>query len=375
MRKIKLLIAPNSFKECADAVDIASNITEYFTDDEFRVTSIPISDGGDGFLKICVDSFKLEIVTKETSSFYDESQMLIPVGISRDRTQIFIESAEVIGMKRTPPWKRNPSILNSNNFGSLLLKLEKEYPNATKILVGLGGTATNDLGLGLCVPFGLKLFNKEGNELPVEPNQFVDVNSITLPGKRFSIPIEVVTDVKVPLYGSGGTSKTFAKQKGATAKEIEILEQGVINLISVLKNEHGIDLSQKLFGAGGGLLLGLSLVANQNVCFAEKYLLDSLHLEREVSENDFIITGEGSFDEQSLMNKGTGILIGLAQRHQKKLFLICGNLNPADYFQNSSEIKAYPIQKYFITKQNSIDNYKAGIKKACMEIKSYILSH
>lgn len=382
MSKINLVVAPNSFKECADAIEIGSNIQNHFKEIEFRVKNIPISDGGDGFLKICKNRFKLKTIVKKNPSFYDKSFFQIPIGISKDNKKIYLESAEIIGMKKIPVEKRNPLMLNSNNLGILLLEIEKEYPVASKIILGLGGTATNDLGLGLCVPFGLKLFNKKGVELPVNPKYYAEVDSIILPEKRLSLPLEVIADVKVPLYGSVGTSKTFAKQKGAAAKGIEILEKGVKNIISILTKEHKIDFSLRQtslvgrqVGAGGGLLLGLSLVANAQVIYAEEFFLKDLQLEKEIKKADFIITGEGSFDEQSMMNKGTGILLRLAKKYKKKIFLICGTFHPVDIFQNSHQVKVFSLEKYFKSRQTSIKNYKIGIGKACGEIKSYILSH
>ncbi|MFA5803504.1 MAG: glycerate kinase [Melioribacteraceae bacterium] len=102
MNKINLLVAPNSFKECSDAIEIADSIKKHFTDPEFRVKSIPISDGGDGFLKICQNNFHLKIVMKEIPSFYDGNIFQIPIGISEDQKQIYLESAEIIGMKKIP---------------------------------------------------------------------------------------------------------------------------------------------------------------------------------------------------------------------------------------------------------------------------------
>lgn len=375
MSKINLLIAPNSFKECADATEITAIIQNQFAENEFRVKSIPISDGGDGFLKICENNFQLNIVTKDIQSFYDENYFQVPVGISNDRKQIFLESAEIIGMKKIPLEKRNPSILNSSNLGELLIKLGSEYPENSKIIIGLGGTATNDLGLGLCVPFGLKLINAKGIELPIQPKYFVDVSTITLPERKISIQIEVITDVEVPLFGQTGTSQTFAKQKGATDKEIEILEKGVINVISIMKLEHGIDVASKLIGAGGGLLLGLSLIADLKICFAEEFLLKKLKLEEEIRQTDFIITGEGAFDTQSMMKKGTGILINSAKKHQKKVFVICGKADRSVSSSMDNGVRIFPLEKYFPTEEESIQNYKIGIEKACAEIKSYILSH
>lgn len=375
MNKIKLLVAPNSFKECAEAVEIAKMIKRSFEDPEFQVKSIPISDGGDGFLKICQDNYHLGILQKEIRSFYDDTSLQVPVGISIDRKIIYLESAEIIGMKKIPLEKRNPSILNSSNLGELLIEVGRSFPKISKIVLGLGGTATNDLGLGLCVPSGLKLFNKDGDELPVQPKYFTEVNSIVLPKEKLSFPVEVVTDVEVPLYGETGTSRTFAKQKGATEEEIEILEKGVKNIISVLKREHGIDLSSKLIGAGGGLILGLSLISDLKICFAEEFLLKDLKIGEEIRKADVIITGEGSFDTQSFMKKGTGILINSAKTHQKKIFVICGKSDRSISSSMDGGVRIFSLEKYFPTEEESLKNYETGIEKACAEIKSYILSH
>lgn len=375
MNKIKLLVAPNSFKECAEAVAISKIIKKSFKEPKFRVKCIPISDGGDGFLKICRDNYHLEIVQKEMSSFYDDTSLQVPVGISIDHKIIYLESAEFIGMKKIPSDKRNPSVLNSSNLGELLIELGNEFPEILKIVFGLGGTATNDLGLGLCVPFGLKLLDKDGIELPVQPKYFINVNSIVLPKTKLSIPLEVVTDVEVPLYGITGTSKTFAKQKGATEEEIEILEKGVKNIVSVLKRDQGIDVSSKLIGAGGGLILGLSLIADLKISFAEEFLLKNLKLEEEIRKTDFIITGEGAFDTQSFMKKGTGILINSAKTHQKKIFVICGKSDRSISYTMDGGVRIFSLEKYFPTEEESLKNYKTGIEKACAEIKSYILSH
>lgn len=375
MDKIKILIAPNSFKECAGADEISKIIEKCFKEPIFHVTSIPISDGGDGFLKICEKNYHLEIVQKEIPSFFDDSFLRVPIGESQNHKIIYLEAADIIGMKKIHLMKRNPLLLNSSNLGELLKKVVSENPPKLKIVFGLGGTATSDLGLGLCVPFGLKLFNKDGDELPVKPQYYGEVNSIILPARKLSVPLEIVTDVEIPLYGETGTTKTFAGQKGANDQEIEILERGVKNVISILKNEHGLDFASRAIGAGGGLVMGLSLLANLEICFAEEFLLKKLKLEEAIRNTDFIITGEGSFDSQSMMKKGTGILINNAKTNQKRAFVICGKADRAIFSSIDHNTLIFPLDKYFSTVPESIKNYKTGIEKACEEIKSYILSH
>ena len=375
MQQINLLIAPNSFKECADATEIADEIKKHFGREKFKIKSIPISDGGDGFLKICQSNYQLKIVTKEISSFYDERIIQVPVGISEDRKEIYLESAEILGMNKIPREKRNPSLLNSSNLGELLIKIENEFSPSAKIILGLGGTATNDLGLGVCASCGLKLFNSVGTEVPVKPKHFAEVAKIVLPERKLSLELDVVTDVEIPLFGENGTSKTFAKQKGASDDDIENLEKGVKNILSILKNEHGVDFLSELFGAGGGLLLGLSLISDLKVIFANEFLLTNLQLEKEIRGTDYIITGEGSFDQQSMMNKGTGVLTKCAKKYHKKIFVICGKLIDAALFDDYEDLKSISFEKYFKTEELSIKNYKSGIEKACREITSSILSH
>jgi len=375
MNKIKLLVAPNSFKECANAVDVAAIINRQFDEPEFDLKCLPISDGGDGFLSVCEKNFRLKLIEIDAASFYDDTTLNVPIGIAENGTQLYCESADVIGMKKIPAEKRNPLNLNSEYLGSLFIKLENEFPTISKMILGLGGTATSDLGLGLCVPFGLKLFDKEMEPLPVLPKYFSDAASIKLPERKLAFSIEVIADVNVPLFGKTGTSKTFAKQKGASENEIEILETGVNQIISILKNEHALDFSSQMFGAGGGLLLGLSLISTPQIHFADEFLINNLNLENEVKDSDFIITGEGAFDAQSMMNKGTGIVIHLAQKFEKTVFVICGKDSYNSMHQNQSQIKAFSFQKYFTSQQSAISNYKMGIETACKEIKSYILSH
>jgi len=375
MLNSKLLIAPNSFKECADAVEIASLLQKHFVAGNFEAQSLPISDGGDGFLKVCEMNSKVATATKKLPSLVKGSLIKVPIGFSAERNQIILEAAEIIGMKKVPAEKRNPLSLTSENFGMLLHELEKEFPRATKILLGLGGTATNDLGLGLCAPFGLKLFDKKGIELPIQPKYYSEVKTIQLPEKNSRFCFEVVSDVKAPLFGANGTSKTFAKQKGANRDEIRRLENGAINIISILKQQHELDFSTKLFGAGGGLLLGLSLLAEVKIMYAEKFLIDYLHVERRIKKSDYIITGEGSFDKQSLMNKGTGIVVQLAKKHNKELFLICGSVNSKKIKKKLNGIHTFSFEHYFASKQRAIKNYKTGLRKAVEEILPYILSH
>ena len=159
----KILIAPDSFKGCADSVSLAvliQNELKEIKNFEFEIT--PISDGGDGFLNVCKNNFQLEEVEYYISTPFDETMMKCKVGYDRLNKSIFIESADVLGLKVIPIQKRKPLKLSSKGLGELILKIkydvESKKLSCDKIYLGIGGTGTVDFGLGMCSIFGLKIF-------------------------------------------------------------------------------------------------------------------------------------------------------------------------------------------------------------------------
>ena len=183
MIKNRILIAPNSFKECADSVTIAELIKDNLNHLENAELIVkPISDGGDGFLNVCNYYFGGEIRTYKISTAYDETILDCPVLYIESKKEIYIESAEVLGLKKVPLTFRNPLKLSSKGLGELFLKIKQEIKqnklNVEKVYVGIGGTATIDMGLGMMSKLGLKLIKASGEEVNVSPENFSITKSI-----------------------------------------------------------------------------------------------------------------------------------------------------------------------------------------------------
>jgi len=373
----KILIAPNSFKESADSVTISKYFRKYLkVHKNYKVIVKPLSDGGDGFLDVCAANFNLKKLHYFITTPFDESKFKCSAGYDEKNKTIYIESAKILGLNLIPSLKRNPVRLNSKGLGDLLkhiLKdIEKDKIKADRIIIGIGGTGTNDLGLGAVSRLGLKLFDNSGNSLEILPQNFRSVedfewNKINLPFK-----IYCVVDVENPLLGESGASKMFARQKGASKYDIEIMEEGFSNLVNIFSKKGLIKDCKILPGAGGGLAAGLIVFLNAEIIKAEDFILKHLEFAKIKSKVDYLITGEGSFDSQSLMKKGAWIIIRNFQNSAEKIFLCCGTIKDEIKIKLNPSIIPIELTKFFNSKEDSMKNVEKGIESACIEIKKIL---
>lgn len=359
---MKILIAPNSFKECATASKIADIIADKFIDRSFvNIEIFPVSDGGDSFLDVYDQNFSTTPRFIPGTYCFNKQLRAIPLSYDNEKSAYILESAEIIGLKTIPEEFRNPKKLNSQNLGYLFSHLIDQL-KANKIIIGLGGTGTTDLGLGLCVPFGLQLYDSEGNQLEVIPENYIKTGKIVLPEKT-KLQIEAITDVEVPVYGVKGAAYIFAPQKGASAEDIPLLDDGFKNIVNLIEKQYGIHLDVDKLGAAGGLCVGLSLIGNLQITTSNEFLKGSLKLDDHIEDNDLILTAEGRFDEQSLLNKASGIIVEKAIKQNRIVVIITGECT-VDFnnYRNSPII--FELVKLLGSKKRAIEEYKAGIELA-----------
>ncbi|HVO73319.1 MAG TPA: glycerate kinase [Ignavibacteriaceae bacterium] len=375
----KILIAPNSFKGCADSITISNYFKEYLADlKEYKIIVKPISDGGDGFLDVCKSNFNLKELKYQVTTPYDESSLRCNAGYDENDETIYIESAKVLGLNLIPSGRKNPMLLSSKGVGDLLKKIagdiKKKKIKADKVIIGIGGTGTNDLGLGAASRFGLKLIDAGGNECQVIPKNYKKIK--LLDWKRIDLPFEIfcVIDVENPLTGENGASRTFARQKGASDNDIESLEEGFQKLVNIFIEEKLIKGAEMLPGAGGGLAAGLSVFLNAKIITAENFILNTLRIGKLKNEIDYLITGEGSFDPQSIMKKGAWILMRNFQDSAQKIFLCCGIIEERIKPELNPSVIPIELSKFFNNKKESINNIQKGIESAALEIRK-ILGH
>ena len=369
---MKILIAPNSYKECADSVTAAEYFEKYLRENNVihQIISRPISDGGDGFLNVCKNNLRLETITFPVSSPFDDSQINCEVGYDKVDKTIYIESADILGMKVIPVNKRHPVRLSSRGLGDLLnLLVEKSREiKIDKAVIGIGGTGTNDLALGLCSRFGLELLDESSNGLEIIPEKFVEAKNLIWSKPDLPFKIEVIVDVNNPLLGEKGATMVYGRQKGSTDEELKLIEDGFNNICNILESNNICDLPTFLSGAGGGLAAGLTLFLGARTKFSSNFVLEDLSVENFGEQADVIITGEGAFDSQSLMKKGTGIIIDRFKNTSKKIFLCCGHFD--DDVRSKLPDNVIPIElgKYFPSKEESILKFEEGIKHASGDI-------
>ena len=240
------------------------------------------------------------------------------------------------------------------------------------IWIGVGGTATIDFGIGACSQLGLKLFNEIGNPIAAVPKNFEHVDSVLLEKVNLPFKINCVVDVETPLIGNPGAIEIYGEQKGGTKEDIELIKNGINNLINLLSQKSGIKILDKLNGAGGGLAAGLNLLFNAEIIPAELFIRNYLLNEVNLSEVDAVITGEGIFDSQSFEGKGSGILLKLFKDRSIPIFLINGSTNlPLDRILPKNVTNINMID-FFSSKEESIKNFKIGIDKSVQIVRNHL---
>jgi glycerate kinase len=364
--KKSILVAPNAFKECADSVEAANIIKNFFNEDEYSISLVPLTDGGDGFLHVCSLKFGAQVVEINVPAPYGKKQIKVPFGINNDT--VYIESARVTGLNLIPLIERKPLCLNTFGLGSLLEHISNNCREVKQVVIGIGGTGTNDLGIGAAAALGLKLFDKDNKELEPLPANYVNVKRIDYSDRKLPYVLKAVVDVDNKLLGEKGAARTFAKQKGASNDDINLMEEGFENICSILVNDGVISSADKLNGAGGGLAAGLRAFFNADLIFSEDFILNELGLGSVSQKIDIVITGEGRFDRQSLMNKAPGVIVNYFKNSQSEVFVVCGSAEKGIRTELPANIKIIEMQKYFASPEESIRRYREGIAKACEEI-------
>ncbi len=375
---MKFLLAPNSYKEIADSVEAADIFSKYLNGNKLDIVVTPISDGGDAFLNVCKENLKLNLIKYGIAKSYSDDIMQVKIGYDENNLNLYIESAEILGLKVIPENKRNPGIINSKGLGDLLKIIKGESENGRlnvkKIFIGIGGTGTNDLGLGACSRFGLKIFDDK-NELDIEPVNYHKVKKIEWTGIKLPFKIIPVIDVNNKLLGGTGATLTFGKQKGASDIELQLIEKGFENIINILGKMGMIDSADNLSGSGGGLAAGLSIFFNAEPRSAKDFILKDLGINKIKEKVDYVCTGEGSFDAQSLMGKGAGIIIDEFKDSAKKIFLVCGKIEKEAKKKLSENVYCIELIKYFSSREESMKNFEKGAELACNEINNIIFQN
>ncbi|MDX8339881.1 glycerate kinase [Draconibacterium sp. IB214405] len=321
----KIVIAPDKFKgsltgiEFCDAVE--RGIKKHIKNVD--IVKLPLADGGDG----TVDALKFytggELVSVEV-----HDPLLRPIKanylFAEKEKLAFIEMAEASGIRLLKGEELNP--LETSTFGTGELILDAIKSGAKHILLGIGGSSTNDAGMGMASALGFRFFDAENNLLDgrgKDLNRLASIDTSSVNKELGNIKFEVACDVDNPLFGTNGAAHIYAPQKGASEQVVKQLDAGLRNFNEKVKTQFGKNL-QNIAGAGaaGGLGVGCVLFLNAELKSGTQLIKSIADFDNEVKDADWIITGEGKFDEQTFSGK---VIKGvLDSRSDQKLAVFCG---------------------------------------------------
>lgn len=324
--EVKILVAPDKFKgsisALAAAEAIARGIRSVLPDTDCELA--PIADGGEGFAEALGTALGGEWVKAQAEDPIGRAIEGRYMWVGRDRTAI-VEMSEASGLWRLKKSELDP--LRANTFGTGQLMRHAMDRGAQKILVGLGGSATTDGGIGMAAALGYNFLTSDGDDLAPYPGHLLAL----IRAKNENVPdfpeIVAACDVQNPLTGPRGTANVFAAQKGADAKAIVALEQGLIHLADTLANDLECDYRDVPgAGAAGGIAFGLMSFCGAKIQSGFDLVAETLRLEERIAACDLVITGEGRLDDQTLDGKGPAGIAGLARKHRKPTLAFAGSV-------------------------------------------------
>ncbi len=327
MRNFKVGIAPDSFKGSMTALQAATRIERGLNKaiSNLSVRKIPMADGGEGTAFTIVEATGGSMV-KRTVRDPLGRKIKASFGLSGDGKTAVIEMAEANGLVLLKQRERNP--MKTSTYGTGELIRHALGMKAKKILIGIGGSATNDGGTGMARALGVRFLDKKGRSLKDSGGALKDLDRIDVSGldqRLKGIKVEVACDVANPFTGSNGASYVYGPQKGATPEMIKQLDANLKLLAKVIKRDIGVDvLKVPGSGAAGGLGGGLMAFLGGELRPGVDIVVDTVKLERRLKGCNLVITGEGRMDGQTVNGKTPVGVAGTAKKLGIPVIAICG---------------------------------------------------
>ena len=327
---MKFVLAPDKYKgsltgkEFCEAVE--SGIKKVFP--QATVVKKPLADGGDGTLEVIRDYLKANTVniTVKDPLFRDVKTGYL---LSGDGKTAFVEMSEASGYKLLA--KAEMNCMHTTSLGTGQMILDAMEKGAGHIVLGIGGSATNDGGMGMATALGYRFLDGEGKELEPVGRNLAHVREIDRANVHVRIAktkIQVACDVNNPLYGDEGAAKIYAPQKGASAEEVEFLDRGLENFAKVLHATFGVD-AQNIPGAGaaGGMGAGAVVFLGAELTSGVDLVMEMANFDEVLQQADWIITGEGQLDGQTLSGKTINGVLQVAKARGIPVAAFCGSVN------------------------------------------------
>ena len=358
---MKVLIASDKFKGTLTAKEVADLISEGLSDHECVLK--PVADGGEGTSDILGHS--LGVTTFEVSVQGPHGSCVsAPIKIALDQDGVpeiaLMEMSAASGLslinkEDLDPWK-------ASTFGTGELIIAARDMGVDKIILGIGGSATNDGGAGMAQALGVRFYDNDGHVIEDIPNSLDKLHRVFM-----DIPIDlpeiiVATDVSNPLLGEKGATRSYGPQKGICVNDIDVHESRLKRLADVVENELNLSIrNDKGAGAAGGLGFGLKAFCDATLVNGFDLISEMTSLEEAVISSDLIITGEGSIDAQSMMGKAPFGVAKLVHKHNKPVVAFCGILKDEEALENVFD-KVFPMVDSEVSVEEAINDSSKVLK-------------
>lgn len=328
----RIIVAPDSFKESLSATGVAYHIAEgiHKVLPAAEVIRIPLSDGGEGLLDALISGTAGRFITREVTGPLGK-KVTARFGMLGDNRTAVIEMAEASGLALVPREERNPMVTTTYGTGELI-KAALDL-GCRRMIVGIGGSATNDGGSGMAEALGVKLLDAGEESIARGVEGLFSLKSIDMSAadpRLLQTEILVACDVNNPLCGPNGASYVYGPQKGADREMLPVMDQALFNLARVIKRDLKLDV-QDIAGAGaaGGLGAGLIAFAGGKLCSGLGMVFEILDFESILaSKADLVITGEGQINAQTLFGKVPVGVAQVAKKYDLPVLAIVGSIGP-----------------------------------------------
>ena len=368
---MKILIAPDKFKESLSALKVADSIEKGILKvfPKAVIEKVPMADGGEGTVESLVDATGGKIIKtnvkdplfRDIESFY---------GILGDGETAVIEMAAASGLYLLKDYERNPMITTTYGTGQLIKDaLDKGCRN---FIIAVGGSATNDGGAGMATALGVKFYDKDGREIGLGGGALSKIYSIDTSNLDYRLKecrFIVACDVANPLIGENGASRVYGPQKGATKEMVKVLDKNLEHYGKLLEkyfNKRIIDVPGS--GAAGGLGAGLMAFLNAQLKSGIEIIIEALKLEEKIKEADIVISGEGKVDFQTAFGKTISGIAKLCKKHNKPLIVIAGTVEDIEKLYEIGVSSVFSIMEKPMSLEDAIKNAPTLLEKSAERI-------
>jgi glycerate 2-kinase len=366
---MKILIACDSFKDALNADDVCKSIEcgWLLADPSVQTTLFPLADGGEGTFAVLAAHLRLETIKIVVNNPLFKPT-IAQYGLNTEGVA-FIEMAQAAGLQLLKNAERNP--LKTSTFGVGELIKDAVNRSAKEIVLAIGGSATNDAGMGMAAALGSVFLDKNGRALLPIGENLIKIKTIINNDfliKNKTLKCTIMCDVKNPLFGENGAAFIYAKQKGATDADIHTLDKGLKHFAEKMAAFNGAPNAEGA-GAAGGLGFGAQCFLNAALKSGIDAILDLTNFDKQLIDSDLIITGEGRLDAQTGQGKLISGIVNRAKKANIPVIALCGSVDMApQYLADFGLLAAFSINQKSTNLAEALANTAINLEKTAFNL-------